>query len=69
MTNRVRKSEPKTATSNMTELALQNGVEHGAGQGHRHGLRRRVMEGGVGPQIPPVPGTGNAPVARRVISP
>lgn len=64
MTNRVRKSEPKTATSNMTELALQKWVEHGAGHGPAPGDGERGE-----PQIPPAPGTGNAPVARRVISP
>lgn len=64
MTNRVRKSEPKTATSNMTELALPKGWNTEPGT-----ARRRLTGSGVEPQIPPAPGTGNAPVARRVISP
>src|ERR1044072_1214585 len=41
MTNRVRKSEPKTATSNMTELALQKGVDPGAGHGRARGDGKR----------------------------
>lgn len=60
MTKRVRKREPKTATSNMGYWPC--------GRGTVRNRREREREGAVA-QAPPVPGTGNAPVARRVISP
>ncbi|BBJ41152.1 hypothetical protein SSPO_038700 [Streptomyces antimycoticus] len=74
ITKRVRKREPKTATSNTV-----NGLA-GTGSGAplmRYGKRR---EGGrreagsregqrEGRAQPPAPGTGKAPVARRTISP
>ncbi len=65
MTKRVRKREPKTATSNMTALREN--------ESERKRVKKRAGSGRDGPRgdqaAPPVPGTGNAPVARRVISP
>ncbi|GAA0478170.1 hypothetical protein GCM10009544_45100 [Streptomyces stramineus] len=85
ITKSVRKSEPKTAMSNTVRAlrewceqersARRAGADARAcgqecpgpgprryGTGHGHGP-------GWGEGQPPAPGTGNAPVARRVISP